>query len=389
MSVTAIALGQLRKLITQERKTLYLLFCVPVLYCVLFGFAYGANVIKYVPTVIYDQDATLSSRTIVQAFYDSEKYQIVGQVLTEEETEQYLYSGEALAAIIIPKGFARDIKLGLGSEIQIKVNANNLMYANSVLGSSQEIIQTLSAGTAERLIESLNQPPSQALKTAVPVKLSFRILHNPTSGYSNFMLAGLGANGLQLAIVLATCTVLAGQKKFSWLGTNPAKVVIGIGLAYWFFALLAYAAYLVVIILGFGVPFRGSLLDLSIIGAAFTFAVTGVGFLYSVIAPTEGESITLPLLYIMPAFLFSGYSWPGFAMNGFSSFFSATLPLTYAADTIRDIMLAGYAPALYKNTGILLLFGIATTALAAFVLVISYKKAHSARNIAEKGATLP
>jgi ABC-2 type transport system permease protein len=60
-----------------------------------------------------------------------------------------------------------------------------------------------------------------------------------------------------------------------------------------------------------------------------------------------------PLLYLMPGLLFSGLSWPQLAMNDLARFFSALMPLTYLADTLRDLLLAGYSPALSKNMAIM------------------------------------
>jgi len=63
-----------------------------------------------------------------------------------------------------------------------------------------------------------------------------------------------------------------------------------------------------------------------------------------------------PMLYIMPGLLYSGLSWPPFDMSSFAAAFGALLPMTYAGDALRDIMLSGYAPDLTRNVGIMLLF---------------------------------
>lgn len=80
------------------------------------------------------------------------------------------------------------------------------------------------------------------------------------------------------------------------------------------------------------------------------------GIFFSALARDEVTAVQLPMLYIMPAFLFSGYSWPMFAMTGFGKTFSALTPIHYAAENLRDLMLSGYAPALGSDSVILILF---------------------------------
>ena len=367
----------IKKIVRQELAILFygkppavfLIFGIPILYSILFGFAYSNNVVKYIPAVVYDQDQTLASRSMVQAYMDSERYNVVAQVTTQEEMEECLRQGTALVAIVIPPKFSQNIKMGLASEVLIVTDATNLMFSNTVISSSQEIIQTIAAGTGQKLFEGYNQMPSQALRAAMPIRFSVRILNNPTSSYSNFMLAGLGANGLQLAIVIVTCTILTKEydELERWAGCQPIVLIVGKLIPYWICGIGAFLAYIVTIVVVFGVPFRGSMLSLLLIGSAFTFAVSSVGLFFSAISFNAVMAIEAPILYIMPAFLFSGFSWPHFAMNGFSRIFSATMPLSYAADTIRDVLLAEYAPAVMKNTLILFSFGLVLLLLSAQV----------------------
>lgn len=381
MTTGTVFARELRRIFRRDSKLALILFGIPVLYSILFGFVYSSGVAKYIPTVIYDQDQTAVSRSLAQAFADSERYHVVAQVTEQEAMEQLLQNNEALVAVVIPPDFARNIKLGLASEVLVQVDAVNLLYANTVISASQEIVQTFSAGAAQKLAESLNLPPAQALKTVAPVRLGIRIINNPALSYSSFVLPGLGANGLQLGIMLAVCTVLASvyTNHEAWRGAPAAAIVVGRLLPYWLCGTLAFLAFIIVIAGFFAVPLKGSIGSLLLIGSAFSFAVVGVGGLYSAIASNELYSLQLPMLYIMPAFLFSGYSWPHMAMNEFSRAYSAILPLTYAADTIRDIMLAGYAPFLWRDSAILFGAGAALWLAALAIFAVRMKKLTAAK----------
>jgi len=350
---------ELSYMFRQNPKIALILLGLPILYTILFGFVYNANSVKNIPTLIYDQDQTHASFALIQAVADSDRYKIVSQVNTQEAMEESLYNNEALVAVVIPPNFARDIKLGKSSQVMITINSANLMFSNSILGSISEIVQTISIGAGQKSLEGLSQMPSQALSNAAPIRLAVRVLHNPTLSYSNFMLAGMSVFILQLAIMMAICFILVREyASISHLKDTPAPVILmGKLLPYWLCAMVDFVICLAINMLFFDSPFRGDIGNLLLIGCAFTFAIINVGAFYSVIVTNEVLAVQLPMLYIMPSYLFSGYSWPLIAMNDFSRGFAAIMPITYAADAIRDILLAGYSPLLFRNVGILFTFG--------------------------------
>ena len=358
----------------QNPKLALILLGLPILYSLLFGLVYNGNIVKNMPTLIYDQDQSTASFALIRSFADSERYNIVAQVTSQEAMEENLQRGDAVLAVVIPPNFAHDIKLGKSSQVLITINSANIMFSNAILGSVQEIVQTISVGAGQNSLEGLSQLPSQALSGAAPIRLGVRVLHNPTFSYSNFMLAGLAANGLQIAIMISICGILA--REFSnlspWKSTSPLTLIIGKILPYWLCAMVSFITALCITITLFQVPFRGDIGSLLLIGCAFTFAITTVGLFYSVIAPNVVYAVQLPMLYIMPSYLFSGYSWPTLAMNDFSRGFSAILPITYAADSIRDILLAGYSPSLLTNILILLTFS--TIFLSLSILIFSLRR---------------
>lgn len=253
------------------------------------------------------------------------------------------------------------------------------MYANTAISSSQEIIQTFSAATAQKLLEASNQMPASALRTAVPVKMGVRIINNPTTAYTNFMLAGLATNGLQIAILLVAGTLLVKEynRLSFWQNTSSSSIVIGKLLSCWLCAVGSFIAYIGAITFFFDVPFRGNPFFVFLLGTAFTFLVTNLSLFFSAVTRNEVNALQIPLLYIMPGLLFSGLSWPYFAMNSFSQIFALFMPLTYMAETLRDLLLAGYSPDLSKNIFIMFISGIGLCILTIFIFARRRKKLQS------------
>jgi len=364
----------LRMMFVEEPKIAAILFGVPVLYVILFGMVYSANIVKQIPTVVYDQNQTEVSRTLIQAFEDSERFRIVAYTSSQEEMDFILQQEAAQVAVVIPPDFSRDIKKGSATQVLLIVNGNNLLFANPAVGSAQEIVQTFSAGAGQQLMEKTGQLPTTALGSAAPVRFGLRVLNNPTYGYANFIIGGLGANGLQLGIVLAICTTLTGvyRREKDWRDISSGRIVIGKLLPYWLWGMVSFATYLVIAYQFLLLPVKGNLGELLLIGSAFVFAVSAIGLFFSAIAPNEVQAVQLPIAYIMPAFLFSGYIWPDFAMNTFSQLVSTILPLTYAAVNIRDLMLVGYAPDLYR--GVLVLSAMGWLLLSLSIGIVAFHR---------------
>ena len=344
----------------------WLLFLLPLLYLLFFGNAYSSNIVKDIPLIIYDQDQTAVSRSLVQAFADSERCRIVAQVVTQADMDQAMAENKALLALAIPPQFEQSIKQGRGATVLLQANSANNMFANAGIGAATEIVQSFSAGTAKKLWQGKNQVPAAALNMAAPVKLGIRVLNNPTTSYTNFMLLGLVLNGLQIAILLTAGPLLTREyAKPEMRGdTSASELVLRKMLVCWPAAVLSFFLCLGAGIVFFDMTFSGALWPLLLLVGAFSFLLLAISFFFSAIVSDEVAALQVPLLYIMPGLLFSGLSWPSFAMDSVAKTIAAFMPLTYTADAVRDLVLLGYSPQLPENLLVLCSWGIGLTIIS-------------------------
>lgn len=365
MKLNSIFFQEIR-FIVKEKKNLLFLFFLPILYAAFFGYIYGAESLKYIPVVVLDQDQSSASRSLVSAFADSERFDIVAVVETQEEYEKVLDCEDALVGIGIPSDFAKHIKTGIGSSVIVTSNGKNLMYPNSALSFAREIITTYNGGLGKKLVEAMGQFSGQAAYIVSPVSMRLRIFNNPTNSYLPFMLPGMVTNGVQIGIMMAV--FLAIVREYTnldlWKKNSLLVILFGKIAAYWILslagALLAIGLYVFV----YNIPFIGSFFDILILYSSFIFAVVTIGMLFSAMAP----SVMVPFhpiefIYFMPAFLYSGYSWPEFSKNLFTKVYAYLLPMNYIADPVRDILLMGSSENIGRNSLILCCFG-----LVAFVV---------------------
>ena len=124
-------------------------FIVPLGFAVLFGFVYQQNVVNHIPMVVWDEDQSATSRSLIQAYTDADRFDFVAQVDTEEEMIDALHAGEARVALAIPRDFDKELKSGQGTDFLLMVDSSNNMFGNAAISASQEVSRSFSvaAGT--------------------------------------------------------------------------------------------------------------------------------------------------------------------------------------------------------------------------------------------------
>jgi ABC-2 type transport system permease protein len=371
-----VAKREVKQMFTQDPKRVMYLFGACAVYILLFGLLYSSHVITAIPIVVQDEDQTYVSRSLSQAFEDSERYQVIAYVSTSEESQEFLRDKKAQAVITIPATFSRDIKTGHSASVLVEANGANVAIANTALTTAQEIVQTFSSRMGVNLITATGQMPEQALHKVAPVGFQLRILHNSTLSYLDFFVLGLAMAALQQGILLAVgASMISEYKNMEELQhVRPLQVIIGKLVPYWICGTLSFVMALGISSTAFHIPFKGDWGSLLAIGIAFSFAITAFGSVIAALCKNEVSYTQLTLIYAVPAFVFSGYTWPQHSMNALSLLFSHTFPLSYFADTIRALMVSGHAPALLKNILMLLFMGAILLTISIFLY--SRKRKH-------------
>jgi len=81
----------------------------------------------------------------------------------------------------------------------------------------------------------------------------------------------------------------------------------------------------------------------------FAFAATALAAAVASVVKDYIWYLKYSIMYSMPGFILSGHIWPRESMGTFSQPLSYFLPYTYFADTLRDLIIAGYTPHLTSN----------------------------------------
>lgn len=345
MGILKVALREL-KYIIRNKRMLFVMFMIPSLYMILFGLMYSTHVVKDIKTLVLDYNNTANSRAIAQGFRDSEKFDVVGQVTSETELRNEMENRKITAGIVIPADLDAKIKTGEGSTVLVIVNGTNMLFSNAVLSAANEIVGTFSAGASIKSLESgANLLPDQAASAAMPTRFALRVWYNPTFNYSNFLLLGLAGTVAQQIALLYAASALSREKGLRTIkelkSYNAIEVVLGKLAVHFLINMLSANLVYYLCISYFQVPYRGSIWTFELLLSAFLLAIMSLGVMLSIICKNELEATQLAMLFAVPSFLVSGFTWPLQAMPHFVQMISKVLPLTYFVSEVRDLALMG------------------------------------------------
>lgn len=346
----------------RDRLTFALMVGIPIIQLILFGYAIRTEV-RHLPTVVLDESRSSESRRLVTVMEQTQNFRIAGQASSREQVRDWIESGRARAAIVIPPDFHTDLKRRRTAQAQVIVDAADPLASSAAIGGAALAATVLATEMAD---PGGTHPP--------PLEVRVRPWYNPALQSSVFIVPGIIGILLSLTLLVITSIAIVRERErgtFEQLVVTPVSksaIMLGKLLP---FVVVGYVQMTSILILGrilFDVPIRGSLLLLYFLSLGFIVANLGVGLFISTLVETQIQAIQLSILLLMPNILLSGFMFPREAMPPVAQWIGLALPLTYYLTILRGILLKGIGiDHLWHETLILAAFG-------AVLILISVKR---------------
>jgi ABC-2 type transport system permease protein len=334
--------AMIRKEFVQMRRdpgTLRLILAVPIMQMLIFGYAIRTDV-RNLPTVVFDQSRSQESRTFVQRLAATGNFVVTRTAVSYADAIRQVDAGHARAAVVLPPSYARDLKRGRPTAVQVLVDASDPTASSSAIGAAQLVGQTLN-------VEIVESRAGGGLLEQLPIDVRVRPLYNPALKSSVFVVPGIIGMILSNILIMLTAMSLVRERETGTLEqlivTPLARSEIMIGKIVPYVA-VGYVQMTTILLLGhlvFGVPLRGPLVALY--GATFLFitANLGMGLFISTLGRTQQQVVQGAIFIMLPNVLLSGFMFPREAMPLAARLAGALLPLTYYLQLIRGIVLKG------------------------------------------------
>ena len=321
----------------RDRMTLALIFMIPLVQLILFGYAIQTEV-KHIPTVVFDQSLSMASREVLDSFSASGYFDVQDSVNSFADVTEKIDSGEAQVGIIFPPDFDNNLQRGDSAPVQVIVDASDNMVANQAIAIANSIGLIKSQQVLTQKMHFNGEPPYD---------IRVRPWYNPDGITAYYMVPAILGIIVTMTMVIITAVAIVRERErgtLEQLIVTPIKsleLMLGKILPYIVLGYLQITVALLVGVLIFHVPIRGSLLQLYLLTLFFITASLGLGLMISNVAKNQMQAFQMSFFVMLPSILLSGFMFPRLAMPKVIYYLSYVIPFTYYLDIIRGIILKG------------------------------------------------
>ncbi len=312
------------KHIVRDKRTMLILFGMPVVMMMLFGFAISTDV-RNVRTVVVGATADHLTQQVVNALAASEYFDVVSNVGTPAEAEKQMRDQKADIALVFAPDFA-----SRHSGLQIITDGSDpnmaQMYANY---ATQIITQHLAAGG-----------------TASPANV--KLLYNPQMRSSYNFVPGIMGMLLMLICAMMTSISIVREKErgtMEVLLVSPVKpllVILAKVVPYLALAFVILASILAISRFVLNVPISGNIALIVGVSAIYATVALSLGLLISTVARTQLVALLASaMMLILPCILLSGMVFPIESMPTVLQWVSSVMPPRYYITAMRKLLIVG------------------------------------------------
>ena len=324
--------------IFRDKRTLLILFGMPLLQVLLFGFAL-TNEIKNANIALLDNDHGVHSQQITNRLLASGYFRLQSNLRSYHDMEGAFRQGTLKMAVVFPAHFTSDYAHGRAAQVQLVGDASEQNTAISLISYATAIIRGY---TAEQVPGGeLTPPPMQ-------INVLSRMVFNPELKGAFVFVPGVMALVLLLVSAMMTSVTIAREKEVGTMDVllvsplNQFQILFGKIVPY---MLLSFINGIIIIGLGIfllGMPLQGSLILLLAETLLFIVLALSIGLLISSIANSQLVAMFGSLIImLMPSLFLSGFIFPIESMPQPLQLISAIIPAKYFIAIVKGIMIKG------------------------------------------------
>ncbi len=334
--------------IFRDRRTLLILFGIPVMQILIFGYVVNSD-FKNIGISVLDQSGDIHTQKILNKIFSSGSFNFVGTIQNQDGIADHFKTGKVKAVLVFEPDFGKKLDNAQIANIQIITDASDPNLASTTVGYISGIIRTYQSQLSGPLTGQMIIDPQ------------YRMVFNEGLVSAYMFVPGTMALILMLISALLTSISVTREKELGTLEVilvsplRPAQIIIGKVAPY---VLLAFINGLVILLLGyfvFGLPVSGSLILLLAELLLYITLSLSLGILISTIAKSQQIAMFVSLFVLMlPTVLLSGFIFPIENMPVILQWVSAILPPRWFIIILKDIMLKGNGLAYVWNETLIL-----------------------------------
>jgi ribosome-dependent ATPase len=299
-------------------------FLGPLLLMLAFGFGISFDV-ENLKFAAYDQDNSMESRQLVEAFSSSRYFSEQAPIRSAAELDQRLRSGELQLVIEIPPSFGRDLMATRTPELSV--------WLDGAMPFRAETTRGYVTGLATQYVQSFAASQAASSHAPTPVMIETRFRYNQAFKSANAMVPSVIMLMLILIPAIMSAIGVVREKEtgsianFRSTPISRFEFLFGKQLPYIAIAMGSFVMLVLIALIVFAVPIKGSAWVLGLATLLYVSATTGFGQLTSSFTRTQVAAVfATAILSIIPAVNFSGLMVPVASLSGGGRMIGMSLP---------------------------------------------------------------
>lgn len=332
--ILALALKEFLALLRDPRSR-FVLIGPPIFQLIIFGYAASFD-LDHVPVAIYNQDTGAAARELVSRIAGSPHFDVTAHLEHDSQIPPLIDNKDVLLALHIGPRFSAHLSQGKSAALQLILDGRNSNTALLALNYLRSIV-----------LDYNQQQAAKHGQTGPPVKLSMRAWYNEDLNSHWFIIPGIvGLLTLVVTLVVTALSVAREREQgtFDQLLVTPLRptaILVGKSIPGLVIGVIEASFIIVVAILWFDIPLRGSVGALYLGLLLFLFSAVGLGLMISAISVTQQQAVLGAFLFLVPAVILSGFATPIANMPELVQDLTYANPMRYFLIILRGVFLEG------------------------------------------------
>ncbi|RAP53954.1 MAG: ABC transporter permease [Methanosphaera sp. rholeuAM130] len=317
------------------------LILFPIVMIALCGWGMGGTV-ENTPVVIVKQTSGYITDQAINAIKSDTTYDVKDILDDPDKAKQMVDRGEVKAAIILSSNFEDNSS----RNVVLYIDSSDQLTTQTLVPTTQKVFASLSEQVKMEQMGANVQGNNPFAQTTQAIKLQVNRIYGDIK-YMDFLLPGVLAMTISMSAMMTMGDSIAGERERGELArlfmtpTSVSTVIGGKIISQLIREMIKTIILIVVAVLLFNVVINGNPILLFVVLLMSTLCFVGFGMMFSATAKTQEDYIQIILPIAMPMMFICGVFFPTETMPWILQKIAYFLPLTYANDALRAVMLQG------------------------------------------------
>jgi ABC-2 type transport system permease protein len=366
----------------RNRLGFVMLILMPLFMMVMVGYIYPSNngFPTNLPVALVNEDAGVGNFSASQAFIhgleiinSNTSMMVLSNATNENDIKNMVQKGDVEGGIIIPSNFTQSLLSGEQGTLIIVTDQSNPQVSAEIQTSLSAVFNDMGTALAQQKVQTLNPDvnANNSLAIVQPYNVQTEGVVPGNPSYFDFIAPGIMALTVMMSVMTGLPAAISHEKEIGTLDgmmvapINRMSIIFGKTLGQTGRGLLQGVIILVLATVLFHVSVQGSIVLVFALLLLGVFSFVGLGIVITSFAKDQETAMMMMMTLMFPMMFLSGVFFPIQQMPWYMQDISRILPLTYAAQALRKVMVLGAGiPDITTELTVMIVFGAIMIAIA-------------------------